>query len=90
MGFIRHFRGLPLMTSGSPPSPLTTKLRRDDRLSTVSDMHVLDRNDLLAAGADTLQREQARLIRRRQARDRGTKTADFLSSMLEPLERQTR
>ena len=62
MEFIRHFRDLPLIFRVSAPRPLTTKLRRDDRLSTVSDMHVLDRNDLLAAGADTLQGEQARLI----------------------------
>ena len=32
MEFIRHFRGLPLGLRGQPPSPLTTKLRRNDRL----------------------------------------------------------
>ena len=65
MGFICHFRHLPRGASLSSPTTLSPDLRRDDRLTTVADMHVLDRNDLTSSGSHALQGKQGRLVRRR-------------------------
>ena len=65
MGFICHFRHLPRDVSLSSPTTLSPDLRRNNRLTTVADMHVLDRNDLTATGSSSLQGKQGRLVRRR-------------------------
>ena len=49
MGFICHFRHLPRGVSLSSPTTLRPDLRRNDRLTTVADMHMLDRNDLTSS-----------------------------------------
>jgi hypothetical protein len=46
----------------SPPTTLAPDLRRNNRLATVTDMHMLNRNNLTAAGTSTLQGKEASLI----------------------------
>ena len=48
--------------SVSPPTTLAPDLCRNNRLATVTDMHMLDRNDLAAAGTSPLQGKEASLI----------------------------
>jgi hypothetical protein len=52
----------PLPGSVSPPTTLAPDLRRNNRLATVTDMHMLDRNNLTAAATSTLQGKEAGLI----------------------------
>ena len=46
----------------SPPTTLTPDLGRNNRLATVTDMDMLDRNNLTAAGTSTLQGQEASLL----------------------------
>ena len=50
MEFIRHFRDLPPGLRGHPPV-LATELSRNYRLTSVGDVHVLDRDDLASTSA---------------------------------------
>jgi hypothetical protein len=59
------FRDFPLPVSVSPPTTLAPDLCRNNRLTTVTDMHMLDRNDLAAAGSSALQGKEAGLVSQR-------------------------
>jgi len=56
------FSRSPPGTSVSSPTPLTTDLCRNDRLAAITNMHMLDGNDLTAVGSGTLQGKEAGLI----------------------------
>jgi hypothetical protein len=58
LSFLRPPPGVP----ASPPTTLAPDLCRNNRLTTVSNMHMLDRNNLTAAGTSTLQGKEAGLI----------------------------
>jgi hypothetical protein len=49
----------------SAPTTLTPDLGRNDRLTTVTNMHMLDRNDLAAAGSSPLQGKETGLVSQR-------------------------
>ena len=76
---------IPPPDSVSPPTTLAPDLGRNNRLTTVTDMHMLDRNYLAAAGTSPLQGKEASLIGDRQAGHRATEAADFHVSLLKPI-----
>ena len=61
MCFIRHSAISPTGFRVTPTA-LAPDLRRNNRLTAVANMHMLDRNNLTAAATSTLQGKEASLI----------------------------
>jgi hypothetical protein len=77
---VRAWSAILATPSGLPggPHPPAIDLPCNNSLATLRNMDVLHCHHFATAGSHALQREQARLIRRRQAGNGASKAADFL------------